>query len=347
MIDKNNHFKSGHLFMVGLPGPKLDNSTLGLINELKIHNFILFRRNVKDKNQLKGLCTDLINACMEKGLPRPLISIDQEGGQVARLPEPFTQFPDPRQIAEGKECKQQLKEYGETCARELLEVGINMNLAPVLDVSPAERGLFMERRCLGGDPDTVSNLGLLVINSMQQAGLAACAKHFPGLGSAVLDPHLELPTVELGMDYFESCEFIPFKKACQEGVASVMTSHALYSSLDSSLPGTLSKTIIDGMLRKGCNYQGLIVTDDLEMGAIENFMEFSMAAMMSLMAGADLLLICHDHGKVRRAYEKIYKGLCDGAISSEQVDKSLQRQALLLQNLTQGWGGISPDAGLG
>lgn len=316
--------------MVGLPGPELDDSTLSLIQNEKIHNFILFRRNVTGQGQLKSLCSDLTAACLDNNLPRPLISIDQEGGKVARLSEPFTVFPDPRDLTESSQCEEKLRQFAETCARELLAVGINMNLAPVLDICEKGSNLFMERRCLGDTPERVSALGRIVIEGMQNAGLSACAKHFPGLGAATLDPHLEIPVVELSADRIENVEVQPFVMAREVDVAAVMTSHAVYSSID-DLPATLSQKTLQGLLREKCGFSGLIITDDMEMGAIEKFMEFNMANLKAFQAGSDMLLICHDHDKVRGALQGITAALESGEITSGQVHSSLQRQARVLQ----------------
>ena len=196
----------GHVFMVGVPGLELDDSTRQLISQDKIHNFILFRRNVGDKKQLKRLCADLKGACLENSLPEPLISIDQEGGSVARLAAPFTVFPDQRILAEDATAEDKLRDYATICARELREIGVNMNLAPVLDVCPRGQDLFMERRCLGNDPERVAELGAVVIVAMQNERVAACAKHFPGLGMAELDPHLDLPVVDLPRSRFDEVE---------------------------------------------------------------------------------------------------------------------------------------------
>ena len=331
MAEVFNNQDPGHLFMIGLPGTELDSSTLELIREAGIHNFILFRRNVASAGQIRRLCDDLVQACLENALPQPLISIDQEGGQVARLPLPFTQFPEPRQLAEDDNWQEGLIHFARNCARELLELGINMNLAPVLDICPTREGLFMERRCLGCEPHRVAALGGLVIREMQEAGLAACAKHFPGLGSAALDPHLELPVVGLSLEHFEQADLVPFQEARRLGVAAIMTSHALYSQLDSKVPGTLSRKVVHDLARKTCGYQGLIITDDLEMGAIENFMDFPQAALKAFQAGADLLLICHDHGKIKRALAAVKSARDEGLISGVQIAESLARQLEVLE----------------
>jgi len=330
VIESCQKLHLGHLLMIGLPGLELDDSTLALIREEGVHNFILFRRNVQDRSQLTGLCAVLRKTCLEYGLPRPLIAIDQEGGQVARLPPPFSTFPEPRQVVEADDCRTLLHQYATTCATELVEVGINMNLAPVLDVCPTGKGLFMERRCLGEDPQRVAELGVIVVKGLQGCGVAACAKHFPGLGAAMLDPHLELPVVDLPGRRLFAEDVEPFRWAFANKVAAVMTSHALYAGLDPELPGTLSGQVVDGLLRGRCGYDGLIITDDMEMGAIEKFMEFPEAVVKAFRAGADLVLICHDHNKIRRALMALREAVTGGAIENTRLTDSLRRQAEIL-----------------
>jgi len=315
----------GQLFMVGLPGPELDDSTRDLIARCGINHFILFKRNVVAPAQLAALCSALADACREAGLMAPLISIDQEGGTVARLPAPFTQFPDARVLAEGPEPEAALRHYAETCAHELLSVGINMNLAPVLDLCPAGAGRFMERRSLGGEPEVVARLGCLVIEAMQAQGLAACAKHFPGLGAAILDPHQVLPVVERPAPELRRLDLPPFAAACKAGVAAVMTSHTIYSGLDRETPATLSPIILQGLLRNELGYDGLVITDDLEMGAIENAQSVAAASLAAFAAGADMLLICHDHEKIRAACTVMVAALRDGQIDAGRVRQSLGR----------------------
>ncbi len=315
----------GDLFMVGLPGPVVDESTRGLIREQGIRHFILFRRNVVDPEQLRALCAGLTAACREQGLPAPLIAIDQEGGSVTRLGPPFTQFADARRLAEGADPEAALRDYAVTCGRELRGVGINMNLAPVLDVAPAGAGRFMERRSLGGSPERVAALGRLVIETLQAVGVAACGKHFPGLGEAVLDPHLQLPTVARSRAEIEAVDLVPFRAAIGAGVAAVMTSHTIYPALDADRPATLSEPVLNGLLRHALGYDGLVITDDLEMGAIENDASVAAAALASFLAGADLLLICHDHDKIRHARQRLAEGLAAGLFTRERLAASARR----------------------
>lgn len=315
----------GQLFMVGLPGTEIDNSTVELVNELGVNNFIIFRRNVENPDQLKKLCGQLKDVCAKAGLSSPLVSIDQEGGTVARLPEPFSQFADARVLAQSADPEAALADYAACCVRELVDVGINMNLAPVLDVCPAGRDLFMEKRSFGEDPEQVARLGCHVALELQKGKVAACGKHFPGLGAATLDPHLQLPVVSQSLAEIEGKDLVPFQQAIAAGIASIMTSHTIYESIDASTPATLSRPILTDLLRNTMGYDGLVITDDLEMGAIENERTVAEAAVHAFMAGADMLLICHDHKKVRDAYRRMKDALQSGEADASQFVGSVQR----------------------
>ncbi|MBU0730289.1 MAG: beta-N-acetylhexosaminidase [Proteobacteria bacterium] len=311
--------------MAGLPGKDLDPSTLRLICEKGINNFIIFKRNVQTPAQLTGLCRDIVWACRENDLQSPIISIDQEGGSVARLPPPFSQFAGARKLSESHNPENAVSDYARICAQELKNVGITMNLAPVLDVCPKDRGFFMEDRVYGSTYQEVVELGCSVIRVMQEQGIAACGKHFPGLGRAVLDPHERLPVVESSLEILEKEDFIPFVEAVSAGVAAIMTSHTIYTGLDHQYPATMSEKILTGLLRNTMKFDGVIITDDLEMGAIETNGLVSDASVKAFKAGADLLLICHDHNKVERAYDAMHAKISKGEITDARLQASLKR----------------------
>jgi beta-N-acetylhexosaminidase len=208
----------------------------------------------------------------------------------------------------------------------LRDLGINMNLAPVLDVCPGE-AYFMARRSYGCLPEVVSRWGRLVISLLQEEGIAACGKHFPGLGSAVLDPHERLPRVDRSLDEIRKQDLPPFREAAAAGVAAIMTSHTIYPALDSEQPATLSPRILTELLRGEIGYQGVIITDDLEMGAIEKEGPLEEAALQAFEAGADMLLICHDHRKIKKAYNRMGQAMADGRITGHRLAGSLQRIA--------------------
>lgn len=325
----------GQLFMVGLPGVTLDDSTRHLIEKFRINNFIYFKRNVESPEQLKKLSDDLHKACTQNNLGPPLIAIDQEGGSVTRLAPPFTQFPDARVLAQAENPQKALSAYARVCSNELTGIGVNYNLAPVLDVCEAGKEYFMEKRSLGGDPELVGRLGIHVIREMQAHGIAACAKHFPGLGAAVVDPHFQLPYVAKAESDIRAQDILPFQKAVAAGVASIMTSHTIYQHLDPESPATLSKKILTGLLRNDLGYDGVVITDDLEMGAIEKEGDVGQAALQAFGAGADLLLICQSHEKVIDALRKTGKGIAENPELQARVQESIRRVIAMRDTFAQ------------
>jgi beta-N-acetylhexosaminidase len=183
----------------------------------------------------------------------------------------------------------------------------------------------MERRSLGADPERVAELGALIIEGFQRNGIAACAKHFPGLGEAVIDPHLQLPVVGDSYGKIRGCDLLPFQAAIRAGVAAIMTSHVLYKDIDPENLATFSAKILTGLLRLDLGYDGLVVTDDLEMGAVENDLGVPAAALRAFQAGADLLLICHDHDKVRQAVRLVHQACQAGELAPERLRQSFLR----------------------
>jgi len=326
----------GQLFMVGLPEVVLDDSTHRLIEEFRINNFIYFKRNVESPGQLKKLSSDLRKVCTQNNLGPPLIAIDQEGGSVARLAPPFTQFPDARELAQAENPEKSLSEYARVCSSELMGIGVNYNLAPVLDVCVAGKEYFMEKRSLGGDPELVGRLGTHVIREMQAHGIAACAKHFPGLGAAVVDPHFKLPHVAKAEPDLRAGDMLPFQQAAEADVASIMTSHTIYQHLDPENPATLSRKILTGLLRNELEYDGVVITDDLEMGAIEKEGDLGQAALQAFTAGADLLLICHSHEKVIDALRKTEKAIAENSELQERMRESVGRVTAMRDVYGQG-----------
>ena len=183
----------------------------------------------------------------------------------------------------------------------------------------------MERRSLGGDPVQAARLGCHIIAEMQKRGLAACAKHFPGLGAAKLDPHHELPIVEKDGATLLAEDLLPFREAARQGVAAIMTSHTIYQGIDPEHPATLSHKILTGILKDEIGYNEIIITDDLEMGAIENEHRVADAALVSFEAGADMLLICQDQQKVRETAKTLYEALNTGRISAERISDAVNK----------------------
>ncbi len=311
--------------MVGMPEPHLDKETDSLIREGCIGGIILFSRNIEDPLQLASLCCDL-QAAGFKGHGSPLfLAVDQEGGRVARLKEPFRSFPGNAAIGMDEEPGKRAIEFATVTSKEMKIVGLNMNLAPVVDVQRGEIEKHLAGRSFGEDPDVVAFLGRTVVKHLQKNGIMAVAKHFPGLGRADVDPHFHLPKINIDLEEMERINFPPFAAAIEEGVCGIMTSHAIYPALDPEGPATLSPMVLTEVLRQRMGFRGLTITDDLEMGAIAGHWSVADGALKSFQAGADILLICKDQGHVRESLDLMRQALKKGAISPERFAQSLER----------------------
>ncbi|RJR18973.1 MAG: beta-N-acetylhexosaminidase [Desulfobacteraceae bacterium] len=307
--------KIGRLFMAGMPGTEMDATTEFLISEYGLGGVIFFRRNIESPLQLARLCNTLQETSMKKrGIPL-FLAVDQEGGRVARLIEPFTRFPGNAAIGASPDPVKEAKTFARKTALEMRLVGLNMDLAPVVDVARDAVEAHLEGRIFGNDPSSVSRLGAIVVKELQDRGVMAVAKHFPGLGAATLDPHHRLPSINVDMDELRRVDLPPFIGAAAAGVAGIMTSHAIYPAIDPSLPATLSPSVLTRLLRDELGYRGLIITDDLEMGAIAGGRGIADAAIASFMAGADILLICKDQNRILEAMH----AMRDAALTNEKM----------------------------
>jgi beta-N-acetylhexosaminidase len=315
----------GQLFMAGIQGTGLDQDTLSLIREFNVGGFIFFSRNIEDPVQISELCRDLQREALKsRGAPL-FLAVDQEGGRVARLREPFTSFPGNASIADDEEPAKRAEEFGTITAREMKLVGLNMNLAPVVDVQRGELEKHLQGRSFGESPERVALLGRTVIRFLQENGVMAVAKHFPGLGQAKVDPHVHLPRIEARKGEIEKVNLVPFEAAIDQGVAGIMSSHAVYPALDPEYPATLSQEVLTHLLRDTMAFQGLIITDDLEMGAIAGERPVADAALLAFQAGADILLICKGQEHVAESCRLLRDRLSQGQVQEERLVQSLKR----------------------
>jgi beta-N-acetylhexosaminidase len=311
--------------MVGMPGTALDKETERLIQENHIGGIILFSRNIENPLQLAALCRDLQSAS-SKAQDRPLfLAVDQEGGRVARLKEPFKRFPGNAAIGMDEEPVKRAIEFATVTSNEMKIVGLNMNLAPVVDVQRGEIEKHLAGRSFGEDPERVAFLGRTVVKHLQKNGIMVVAKHFPGLGRADVDPHVHLPKINIDLEELERINLPPFAAAIDEGVCGIMSSHAVYPALDQERPATLSPLVLTKVLRERMGFKGLTITDDLEMGAIATERSVAEGALKSFQAGADILLICKDQSQVRASLDLMRQALSKGTISPERLDQSLKR----------------------
>jgi len=315
----------GRRLMIGFDGQELTPDLENLLLQVRPGGIILFKRNVGGgPGQIAALVTDCQDLARSR-FGRPLlVAIDQEGGPVRRLGPPFFELPSQRAMAE-KLSLEEVRGLGEISGRELAAVGINMNLAPVLDLNTEPEAWYMAERSFGPDPEPAAALGLALIQGHAAAGILTCAKHFPGIGDTRLDPHDDLPTVDHSAVRLKNVEIRPFAQAVDGGAAAVMSAHVRFPDLDPHWPGTFSDKILEELLRKEMGFPGLILTDDLEMGAVIKHYEIGPAAVRALTAGADLLLICHRPDRILAARHAVIEAVRSGQVPASKLTAASRR----------------------
>jgi beta-N-acetylhexosaminidase len=287
----NARHLAGGLFIVGFDGISVGPGLAETIARWRPGGFILFRRNIGTPEQVARLCADL-RALYPEDDP-PLISVDQEGGRVARLRTPFTEFPSARvfgRLAGEGGSFELLERAAEVTARELTAVGINFNFAPVLDVDSNPANPIIGDRAYGQTPELVSEAARRVIETFQRNGLLACGKHFPGHGDTDADSHTDLPVVRRDRESLDDVELAPFRDMAATGLAALMTAHVLYPALDPDWPATLSRPILYELLRRELGYDGLIVTDNMEMRGVWGRFPPAELTRRAVDAGCDLFI---------------------------------------------------------
>lgn len=315
----------GQLFMVGIPHPVLDPKTRSLLEDLRPGGIILLQRNYTNPEVLSHLCAQLHSLDPENP---PLIALDHEGGRVHRLASPFTHFPPARLLGQAGSVAL-AHQTGLAMGCELRSVGVDINFAPVLDVLTHAENPVIGDRAFAADPQQVAQLGCALARGLREAGVIPCGKHFPGHGATRIDSHEDLPRDERPKDEIERIDLFPFRCAIAEELEMVMTAHVLYPALDPLFPATLSSTIISGVLRHTLGFRGVVVSDDLEMGAIARHTTITQAALAALKAGADLLLLCHHAELALTAREACVDALQRGELSPQRLSEAIQRLSAL------------------
>jgi len=286
----SSRWQPGQLLFVGFSGTQLPGPLRARIAQGRVGGVILFGRNIDSPQQVLRLCSEL-HAAAPADAPL-LIAIDQEGGRVQRLRDPFTVWPPMRRLGEVGDLEATAA-VGEALATELADYGIGLDFAPVVDVDTNPDNPVIGDRAFSRSAAKVGEHARAFIRGMQGRGVAACAKHFPGHGDTRSDSHLELPRLEHDLDRLRAVELTPFAAAALEEVASVMTAHVLFERLDRKRPATLSPPII-ALLREELGYDGVVFSDDLEMRAVADHYSVEERTIGPLEAGVDSLLVCSD-----------------------------------------------------
>jgi beta-N-acetylhexosaminidase len=321
------------LFCVGFEGSAPSAEVLELVRR-GVYGVILFGRNVVDAEQVAALVAEL-----KRAAGRPLlVSIDQEGGRVARLraPQGFTELPPMRAVGATGDAALAF-DVGALLGRELRAVGIDQDYAPVVDVDTNPANPVIGDRSLSRDPAEVARLGAALARGLQSAGVAACAKHFPGHGDTSEDSHTHLPRLAHALERLRAVELVPFRGLAEAGVASVMTAHVVFDALDAQRPATLSEPVLR-LLRDECGYDGCVISDDLEMKAVAEHFPLAEAVPAALAAGVDAVLVCHAPAVQHRAIDLARRAVEEGAIPGERLAQARRRVEALLR-----WAGPPPD----
>lgn len=316
--------KVGQLLMIGIHGKTLNDDAKFMLNEYRVGGIILFDRNMESKDQVKSLITDINKTGKSAGLTPLFIGIDQEGGAVARMEDQLIKVPPAEAL--GKEPIEQAVSLAKQSGTELKDLGFNINFAPVADVG------LTYGRSFSTNPDDVVRYASAVGKAYDEAGLWYSYKHFPGIGKTDVDLHADTSVVPVSKETLlneDTKVFVDLIKQSKPNTYAIMVSHAMYPQIDAEHPSSLSKAIITDWLRKDMGYNGVVVTDDMDMGALAKHYTFGDMAVQSILAGSDILLVCHEYEHMQEAYNGLMKAVKDGRISKERLDESVKRILLM------------------
>ena len=313
--------KIGQLVISGFYGTTLDENILKLIKEDKISGVILFNRNVKDSSTLLSLNNSLKESNKNNKLPL-FISVDEEGGLVTRMPKDIKRLPTNKYIG-SLNNKDLSYNVGEILGEQLSYFGFNMNFAPVLDINSNSNNPVIGDRSFGNNKDTVAILGTSTMKGIQSKNIISVVKHFPGHGDTSVDSHVNLPVVNYDINRLKSFEFVPFKTAIQNGADAIMVGHILLPKIDSKYPSSMSYEIVTNILRKDLGFNGLVVSDDMTMGAITKNYSIEESSIKAINAGVDLLLVCQKYENTENVLKALKEAALNGTISKERLDNAL------------------------
>lgn len=314
--------KIGQLMIVGFNSKMMDQHIKTMISEYNVGGVILFDRNMETQDQVASLNSQLQDLSMQNPNQIPLfLSIDQEGGQIVRMQDQVSPIPSQQELGQRNDTKE-VYNVAYRNGHELLSMGFNVNFAPVLDLSATDSRSFGEK------PDKANNLGRQVIAGMADSGITATLKHFPGNGRSNVDPHVDTSSVQADKLDLENQDIYPFKKIINEidnDQFFVMVTHIKYPAYDEVNPASISPVIIQDLLRKQLGYKGIVVTDDLEMGAVNKYFTYEDLGYKAVESGADLLLVCHTFENQQKVFNGILHAVETNKLSEERIDEAVKR----------------------
>ncbi|MFB5195869.1 beta-N-acetylhexosaminidase [Neobacillus sp. KR4-4] len=315
--------KIGQMIIAGFDGITVNSNTQNLINKYKPGGLIIYQTNVKNAAQLVNLTNAIKNVNSKNKVPL-FISVDQEGGRVHRMPTSIKNTPSARIIGNKNDEKYAFN-IGKVIAYELQAFGFNTDFAPVLDIQSNPKNTVIGDRSFGTNSSIVTKMGVSMMNGISSGKVIPVIKHFPGHGDTSVDSHLELPFVQNDLTRLKKVELVPFNNAIKGHADMVMVAHILVKKIDSNYPASMSKTIITNLLRKQYGFGGVVITDDITMGAITKHYKLQDAAVRAVNAGTDIILVGHGMDNVATVYNSIYSAVKNHTISEDTINKSVYR----------------------
>jgi beta-N-acetylhexosaminidase len=311
--------KIGQLVLVGVDGTKKDSFAQELVKSYAVGGFIFYKNNIVDPAQALSFFNDLKTANKDNKVPL-FMSVDEEGGRVSRVPEPLDKVPAAIKI--GATGNATLAHgIGEVLGSQLAGFGLNMDFAPVLDVNSNPNNPVIGDRAFGTTADVVSKLGIAVMKGIEDQRVIPVVKHFPGHGDTSVDSHIGLPVVQHDLERLRKLELLPFKEAIAQGADVVMIAHLLMPKLDPDYPASFSSKIIHDLLREELGFQGVVISDDMTMGAIAQNYDLDQAAVKFIQAGGNILLVGHDYDKERAVIEALTNAVKNGSITEDMLNE--------------------------
>lgn len=314
--------KVGQLLICGFEGTAAGEDAEDAIRRFQVGGVILFSRNVESAEQLAAL-TNSLKALNQSDIPL-FLSVDEEGGRVSRMPPELLDVPSPLTFGQAENlslCSRLGRLLGDECAA----FGLNMDFAPCLDIWSNPENTVIADRALGTDAQTVAAAGSAVWEGICDRDVIPVVKHFPGHGDTLTDSHTGLPVVDRSLEELRARELLPFAEAIRRGVPAIMVGHILETGIDPELPASLSPKVVDSLLRGEMGFDGVVVTDDLTMGAVSGTYSTGEAAVLAVEAGCDLLLVCHGAEPLAQARDALLSALRSGRISRARLDESVLR----------------------
>lgn len=315
--------KIGQLLIVGFEGSEINEQVKTEIIENKVGGVILFSRNIDNQDQTLQLINDIKLSNSSNKIPL-FISVDEEGGTVARLDKIYDKLPDAKKLGDMNNSEISY-EYGRLLGEKLNNLGFNLNYAPVLDINSNPKNPVIGVRALGDNPELVTKNGIELINGIRSKKVIPSVKHFPGHGDTDIDSHINLPIINKSLEELKRFELLPFINAIDEDIEMIMVAHILFKQLDDEFPSSMSKVIITDLLRKDLGYKGVVITDDLTMGAIVKNYSLDRAAIEYFKAGGDIALICHGEDNPKLVIDELKASISNGQITLEEIDEKVYR----------------------